>query len=105
MADIKVVFCDGVIIETEEAIELGPPRMAVEDLSSITEAFNLMLTAVHEKMTSAAVVTIDDLFFIGATITKGLVRVKVIHTPAADAYLDEFEPGWRHALELPILAN
>lgn len=103
MAEIEVIFYDGPIVETEDAIELPPPAEFCDDIPTLSEACSLVLTMVHERMTPSAAVSLDGLFFVGASMVNDTLRI--IHTPAADAFFDEHYPGWRHGLALPISLN
>lgn len=103
MAEIELLFYDAEIVETEDAIESPPAVASCDDIPTLEEACSMAATIVFMGTHTAVAVTLDGLFFVGITMHGPMM--KVIHTPAADAFFDEHYPGWRHGLALPISLN
>ena len=104
MADIEVIFYDAEIVETDERIELPEPVASCDDVPTMSEAYSVMALMVYGGEHVAAAISIDGIFFLGCSINNAGV-MRFIHTPAADAWFDEFYPGWRHGLAYPMFTN
>jgi hypothetical protein len=104
MAEIKVLFYDGEIVETDEHIGFPPAVAECDDIPTLHEAANFAVLAVYERLHVATSITVDDLFLFGVTLVRD-DTIKFIHTPAGDAFFDEHYPGWRHGLAWPISMN
>jgi hypothetical protein len=103
MAELEVFFHDEEIVETRDHIERPVAVASCDDVPSLHEAYSIASTFVALGEYTAASVAVDGLFFMGVTM-RGPV-IKIIHTPAADAFFDEHYPGWRHALNAPMFLN
>lgn len=104
MADIEVIFYDAEIVETDDAIELPEPVASCDDIPTMSEAYAAMTLMVYDGDHTASAIAMGGLFFLGCTMNDAGV-VRFIHTPAADAWFDEFYPGWRHGLAYPMFTN
>jgi hypothetical protein len=103
MADIEVHFYDDLVYDSAEAVAL-PAAAHRESAGSIHEAESYAMLAVYGEMHRAAAVVIDDVLFIAfTTLPSGSIRR--ILTPAAGAYFDEHQPGWRIGLSWPLTTN
>jgi hypothetical protein len=103
MAELEVFFHDDEIVETRDSIERPIAVAQCDDVPTLHEACTIATTIVFLGDYKAASVALDGLFFMGITMRGD--SIKFIHTPAADAFFDEFYPGWRHGLNAPMFLN
>lgn len=105
VAEIELHFCNEPLVETADHIEIPPTAESYVDVPNLNEAVSVLAVIVAQSGEwKAGYVELDGMFFFGVTWV-GTDYIRLIHTPAADAFFDEHFPGWRFGLFGPTSLN